>query len=255
MSVFNDYGDYYDLLYQDKDYRAEVDYVHELIQKHKPEARTILELGSGTGRHALLLAERGYSITGIERSESMLHKAVNRLQDYSGQPTVNFIQSDIRDFALDQKFDVIISLFHVMSYQTSNADLDAVFNCVSRHLAPGGIFIFDCWYGPGVLTDPPQTRIKRVETDEFSLIRLAEPTMNVNANTVRVDYELIVTSKMDASVKRFTESHLMRYLFQPEVEILGQMKRLIIEENLEWLEYTLPSRNSWATCFVLKGIN
>jgi hypothetical protein len=72
MSVFGNYARYYDLLNKDKDYEKEADYVHGLIQRYAPGSKTILDLGCGTGRHDFLLAEKGYSVTGIDMSEQML---------------------------------------------------------------------------------------------------------------------------------------------------------------------------------------
>jgi predicted TPR repeat methyltransferase len=70
--VFDDYARYYNLLYRDKDYHAEADYVAGLIHRFNPTAQSILELGSGTGIHASLLAEKGFLVHGIERSAEML---------------------------------------------------------------------------------------------------------------------------------------------------------------------------------------
>ena len=60
MPNFRRYSAYYDLLYRDKDYAAEAEYVARLIRSTLPEARRILELGSGTGRHGCLLAAMGF---------------------------------------------------------------------------------------------------------------------------------------------------------------------------------------------------
>ena len=49
MKVFGNYGQYYNLIYEDKDYASEVDYIESLIRKNAPHARTILDLGCGTG--------------------------------------------------------------------------------------------------------------------------------------------------------------------------------------------------------------
>ena len=51
ISLFQKYAAFYDLLYRDKDYAAEAEYVARTIRSIVPDARTILELGSGTGRH------------------------------------------------------------------------------------------------------------------------------------------------------------------------------------------------------------
>ncbi len=70
--VFADYARYYALLYRDKDYVAEADYVAGLVKKYHPDAQSILELGFGTGIHASLLAEKGFTVYGIERSPETL---------------------------------------------------------------------------------------------------------------------------------------------------------------------------------------
>src|SRR6266542_4407013 len=69
---FQKYAAFYDLLYNDKDYTAEADYVARTIRHWTPSARTILELGSGTGRHGRLLAATGFDVHGIERSTEMV---------------------------------------------------------------------------------------------------------------------------------------------------------------------------------------
>jgi len=63
------------LLRRDKDYAAEAEYVARLIRSSVPTARTILELGSGTGRHGRLLAAMGFDVHGIERSAEMVASA------------------------------------------------------------------------------------------------------------------------------------------------------------------------------------
>ena len=73
-TVFADYARYYDLLYRDKDYVAEAEYVAGLIHKFHSSTRNILELGSGTRIHASLLAEEGFTVPGIERSPEIKKK-------------------------------------------------------------------------------------------------------------------------------------------------------------------------------------
>ncbi len=63
--VFENYSQYYDLLYQDKDYIAESEFIHSLIQKFANNAKTVLDLGCGTGRHDILLSQQGYDVTGV----------------------------------------------------------------------------------------------------------------------------------------------------------------------------------------------
>ena len=71
-AIFCDYGRYYDALYPEKNYDAEVSHVSSLIETHAVGARDILEFGSGTGKHGRRLADPGYRVQGIERSATML---------------------------------------------------------------------------------------------------------------------------------------------------------------------------------------
>ena len=85
MKVFGKYSQLYDLLYYDKDYSKEVDYVIKILNEYNCPDKNILEYGSGTGIHGCLLAEREYAITGVELSEKMYRKA--KLQkEYAFQP-------------------------------------------------------------------------------------------------------------------------------------------------------------------------
>jgi len=70
------YADQYDFLYSDKDYDAECDLLEEVFRRYRDgNVRTILDLGCGTGNHAIRLARRGYEVTGVDRSPEMLAKA------------------------------------------------------------------------------------------------------------------------------------------------------------------------------------
>ena len=217
--VFDEYARYYDLLYQDKDYQAEADYVAALIRRFHPDAQSILELGSGTGKHARLLADRGYKVHGIERSPEMLAKSLEALAAVQKEPKakrLSFSQGDIRTVRLPEQFDAVIALFHVISYQTTNEDVIAAFETARKHLKTGGIFIFDVWYGPAVLTERPTVRIKRMADDRTEITRLTEPVLHANENRVDVHYHVFVRDKTTEAVKELVETHGMRYYFKPE---------------------------------------
>ena len=254
MAVFGTYSRYYNLLYKDKDYAGETEYVKSLIGKHNPGALSILDLGCGTGRHDLLLAEKGYEVTGVDRSEEMLAVAHSQLSTLNPQrPSCTFHQGDIRSVRLDTSFDVVISLFHVMCYQTTNDDLAAAFATARAHLKPGGIFIFDCWYGPAVLTDRPAVRVKRLEDEAIAVTRIAEPVMHPNDNIVDVNYQVFIRDKLSGDVEELQETHRMRYLFRPEIELLLSEHGLVIVGDAEWMTDKEPGSDTWGVCYVVQG--
>jgi SAM-dependent methyltransferase len=255
MTIFGNYARYYDLLYQDKDYIGEAEFIHQLIQTNAPTATTILELGCGTGNHALLLAKEGYSIHGVDLSAEMLRSASERRDRVSPElaTRLEFSQGDLRQFIIDRQFDVVISLFHVISYQTTNEDLLAAFETAKTHLRPGGIFIFDVWYGPAVLSDPPTIRIKRLENISLQVTRIAEPIVYPNENLVDVNYHVFLKDLNSSRIDELRETHTMRYLFKPELESLLSHFKLTILDYGEWLTLRKAGNDTWGVCFIVSG--
>jgi SAM-dependent methyltransferase len=252
MSVFDGYARYYDLLYRDKDYAAEARHVHDIIRKHAPGARSILELGCGTATHAIHLAAKGYAIHGVDRSQKMLAAAANAIQK-AGRETASLIrltEGDIRQIRLNDQFDVVMALFHVISYLPTNDDLKAAFKTAQTHLQPGGIFLFDCWYGPAVLSNAPVVRVKRMEDDTTSVVRIAEPAMHPNENLVDVNYQVFIREKSRGQFEMVQESHRMRYLFKPEIEWLLADSGFKLVECFEWMTGRPPGSDTWGVCFV-----
>ena len=248
MSIFGAYSRYYDLLYKSKDYASEAEYVSRIVERHATSAQTLLDLGCGTGIHACAFAQAGYQVTAIDRSPEMLDQARERAKRPpapQGPGSIEFIEGDIRTFSLPLKFDVIVALFHVISYLPGNDDLDATFAKIRQHLEPNGILIFDCWYGPGVLTDPPAQRAKIFEDDDVNIVRIATPTLFVNENLVDVAYNILVLEKSSGRYQQLTENHRMRYLFYPELEFLLSKHHLKPIEFTQWLSDKAPSETTW----------
>jgi SAM-dependent methyltransferase len=234
-------------LYQDKDYVAEAEYVEGLLRKHAPGAGSLLELGCGTGVNAEIMARKGYDICGVDISEEMLRYAEERQSRLSERAAgkLSFFRGDICDLHMAGRFDAVMALFHVASYQTTNQGLMAMFKTAAKHLESGGIFIFDFWYGPAVLTSLPVVRIKQFENDATKIIRTAEPVMNCNENTVDVKFRFVVTDKTTREKEEFNETHRMRYLFMPELEwMLGDVGFEIIESR-KWMSNEPLGFDSW----------
>jgi SAM-dependent methyltransferase len=251
MSNFQKYSAYYDLLYRDKNYAAEAAYVARLIRSAVPTARTILELGSGTGRHGRLLAAMGFDVHGIERSAEMV--AVARAASCAGASgSFTCEVGDICGASLGRTFDAVISLFHVVSYQTSNQALQAAFRVAADQLAPGGQFLFDVWHGPAVLSQRPSERVKEVADERYRVKRTVRPELDTNRGTVNVVYHMECEERPSGKIERFSEEHLMRYLFPTEVDLLARncgLRQVAIEE---FLTGKPPSPDTWGVLYILQ---
>jgi SAM-dependent methyltransferase len=252
MSNFGFYSQYYDLLYYDKDYAAEVDYVCALLHKYTSNrpCKTILELGSGTGIHAELMSRRGLSIHGVELSHSMLDAAKQRSAAAGGE--LFFAHGDARHYRAGKKFDAVMSLFHVLSYQARQEDLRGMLQTASEHLDEGGLFVFDFWYGPAVLWQRPALRVKRLENEHVSVVRIAEPVLHDAVNVVDVNYTIYAEGRLNGQIEKLQETHRMRYFFMAELdEELNRagFSRLVAQE---WLSGATPSKETWGVTMVAR---
>jgi len=216
MIPFQSYSKYYDIFYKDKDYEKESDFLEEIFKKYSENSvKTILNLGCGTGSHDLILAEKGYQLTGVDLSPQMLKIAKEKAEKEN--KNIDFIESDIRNIELQKKFDAVISMFAVMSYQTKNEDIISAFKCAANHLKKGGIFIFDCWFGPAVLKTKPEKRKKIIEQGVEKIERWVEPVLDLMKHTIDVNYKVIKKSRGEV-LDEISESHKMRFFFPQEIK-------------------------------------
>jgi len=257
LNTFIQYAQFYDLLYEDKNYLEEEKYIKQLIDQNSSNVKSILDLGCGTGIHARHFAEDGYNVCGIDLSEDMLQIAKHRKSKLSDEISsrLKYYEGDIRKIRLDEKFDVVTSLFHVLSYQVTNNDVFDVLSTVKFHLKPGGLFIFDFWYGPGVLTELPVEKIKEIKKNNIQFKRIAKPEIKPNENIVKINYTLLSMNEVDDKKNKFVETHIMRYFFKPELELFF-LKAGFEMINLEgWMENEAASLHTWNAVVISRLIN
>ena len=255
MILFSDYANYYDLLYKDKKYLDEVEYLKKILLNNDPEIKKILELGCGTGLHAIGLAKAGIDVTCIDKSQRMLDLAKDRIsKDLIGVETdkIELKLGDARTYSDNKKYDAVISIFHVASYQLTNNDISEYLRTAQNHLKNGGIFIYDFWYGPAVLTQKPENRIKRYSDDRFRITRISESRLLENDNRVDVNFEIQISNISDESINVLNEIHPMRYFFMLEMDYFLKKAGFNSWEAEEWLTGNTPSVDTWGVCIIAK---
>lgn len=212
------YAHAYDALYREKDYAAECDLIEAAFASHGAgEISRVLDLGCGTGNHALPLTERGLDVTGVDRSPEMLRAARAKaaaLGTIDTEP--RFVEGDVRTTELGETFDAVLMMFAVLGYQLDNDDVRAALGTARRHLEPGGLFLFDVWYGPAVLSERPGERIKVVDLESGErLIRATSGRLDSFHHLCEVSYRLF--RGRDSGFEETTETHRMRYFFPQEL--------------------------------------
>lgn len=214
--LFDKFARYYDFIYADKDYRKECDFIEAIIRTYlmSSSPMRILDIGCGSGGHAVILARRGYRMTGIDISETMISMA----REKSPELDINFQLMDMAKFSLEEKFDVCTCLFCGMCYLLGSDTFENALKCVRESLLPGGLFIFDFWNGIAVTSQEPSTRVKDVKYGNHSrIIRIAEPELNLTNQVCDIKYHCLVIEK-EKLVDEFEETHPIRYFFPREIE-------------------------------------
>jgi len=139
--MFENYARTYDQEVFTQGTMGEVDFLEQEFEYDR--TKKILDIGCGTGRHAIELAKRGYTVTGIDLSESQLSRAREKAAEAGVQ--VEFIQQDARKLNFQQEFETVIMLcegaFSLMETDEMNFQ---ILQGASKALKPKGIFIFTC---------------------------------------------------------------------------------------------------------------
>ena len=244
--VFSEYSSYYDLYYADKDYAAEADFVLELASRFGVKPQNLLDMGCGTGRHLEEFVKRGLKCDGFDLSSEMLSQAKERLAG-SG---VTLKKGNLVDFENHKQYDLVIAMFAVIGYLADNKQLLAGLETARKHLKPDGVFIFDGWFGPAVLSQQPEKRRHEYHKGQATIMREVTPHLDPVQQTVTVHYD-VSTHRDGKIVKRIQEDHTMRFMFVQEAALLMQSAGLKLIHCCPFLEPDGQlSTDTWNVLFV-----
>ena len=235
-----DYAKVYDAIYRSKNYDGEVDLIERILVSHGlAGSRRLLDLGCGTGGHALRLAQRGHLVLGVDRSSEMLAQARAKAVAACNS-SAEFRQADIRKLDLRQRFDSVLMMFTVLGYQLNDADLMATLATVRRHLEPDGLFLFDVWHGPAVLATRPGQRQISVKQGGAEISRKTRASLDLSRHLCRVTFDLERIDD-DGQVEQWQEEHLVRYYFDHELESALSQNRLELVSLRSFPDFEAPA--------------
>ena len=195
--MFERSAELYDLVYGFKDYPGEARRVDELIRERRPEARSLLDVACGTGKHLALFADRYPDVAGVDLDEGLLAVAKERL------PGVPLHLGDMTSFDLGRRFDAVTCLFSAIGYVGTEEKLRAAIAAMAGHLEPGGVLIVEPWLEP---QDWKSDHLHLLTVDEPD-VKIARASVHVDADPAVsiVDFHYLVVTR--AGVQHFTERH------------------------------------------------
>ncbi len=161
---YDAFASIYDL--QSGAFEADLDFYVELARQ---AGSPVLELAAGTGRVCLPIARAGVPIVGVDHSANMLAVAQAKLEQEPDLP-LGLVQADMRDFALDQSFGLVIIPFRSFLHLTTIQDQIACLNNVRRHLRPGGRLALNFFMPDVDILAAYRTKLGRVVSHRHRLV-------------------------------------------------------------------------------------
>jgi SAM-dependent methyltransferase len=215
---------FYDAIYAWKDYPGEVDRLLSIIRERVPEARSLLDVACGTGRHLELL--RGhFDVAGVDLDPDMVALAGERLAD-----DVPLLVADMTAFDLGRTFDVVTCLFSSVAYAGTEDHLRAAVAAMARHVSTGGVLIVEPFFPPdqweegkvwAIFVDQPDLKIARMDVSRSDR----------GIAMIRFHY-LVGTPE---SIEHFTEDHQIGLFAHDQYVGAFRVAGLAVEHDPEGL--------------------
>lgn len=165
--MFSESAELYDLIYgQFKDYADEGRRIAGLLRRVHPGARTVLDVGCGTGEHARLLARAGYRVDGVD-----IEPAFVRLAE-AKHPAGRFVRADMAELDLGRRYDAVLCLFSSIGYVRTLENVVRTLDRFRTHLEPAGVVVVEPWYAPEDW-HPGRVYLHTADTEEVKVCRMS----------------------------------------------------------------------------------
>jgi ubiquinone/menaquinone biosynthesis C-methylase UbiE len=183
--VFSESAAFYDAVYGTfKDYRAEASQVATLLRSHLPAAVSVLDVGCGTGEHALhLRRSHGLEVDGLDLDPRLLAIAREKV------PEAQFYEADMAAFRLGRRYEVVTCLFSAIGYLRTLDRVEAALACFRAHLEAGGLVVVEPWFTPGVLR-PGTGQVQHGLAGSVRVERASHVSVEGTMSRITFDYRL-----------------------------------------------------------------
>ena len=210
MGIYEKYAEVYDRSGQIAFTLLMIPYLDKVLERHGFAGQSVLDLACGTGTMALALAEKGWRVLGLDASAAMLAQARRKARE--AETKVEFIQGDMRDFALPEPVDLVTCFYDSLNYLLTLDDLDKAFRCVAAALKPGGLFVFDM-NTPWGLAQVAEENSYLYEDDEATV----EVRSSYDERTRRATATIAGSIRRDGLREEFVEVHTEQGYSEEEI--------------------------------------
>ena len=123
--------------------KVECDFLEAVLTAHGIAGKSLLDIGCGTGRHALEPVKRGYRVTGVDPSREML--AFLSAEAARAKLPVATVAGDLRRLNVEGTFDAAYCVMDTFRFLLTNEEVLAHLRAVAQRLNPGGVYVTDFW--------------------------------------------------------------------------------------------------------------
>ena len=131
----------YPFMFPEQRFASTPEQIEKVLALTKPGGKAALDLCCGPGRCSIALAQAGFTVTGVDRTRFLLNKARGKAR--TAKTKVEWIQMDMRDFAREDAFDLVLSMFTSFGYFEDKNEDSLVLRNIFTSLKPGGVFLID----------------------------------------------------------------------------------------------------------------
>jgi SAM-dependent methyltransferase len=195
--MFTQTAQFYDLIYSFKDYAAESERIRALLEAEAPGARTVLDVGCGTGEHARHLCAH-YAVDGVDLQPEFVEIARAKV------PSGRFELADMREFDLGRHYDIVLCLFGAIAYTQTLDALEAALRCLAKHCRPGGLVLVEPFITPDRWR-PGHPDMQAVDREDLKLCRMALSGREGDLAVIRFEY-LVGTPR---GIEHLNEEHVL----------------------------------------------
>lgn len=181
-----------------KSYTDEARRVDELTRRTCPDAKSLLDAGCGTGRHLATFQQRFGTVHGFDLSPAMVARA------RTSAPRATLWVDDLRSFSAPRTYDVVVSLYTVVGYLASLAEVTTAVARLWDHVAPGGVLVIEPWWFAERYRDGHRAH-DRVSHGGTLIVRTSSTQRTDDGDHAEMDINFLVGR--GSSVTQFSETH------------------------------------------------
>ena len=239
------FADVYDSLTEDVEYERRADYITGLLRRYGCEPEIILDLGCGTGTMTTLMAQKGYSMIGVDMSPEMLAVASEKAE--KDGLDILYLNQPMEDFELYGTVGAVISLLDSINYITEEKELEQTFRLVHNYLDPGGLFIFDintAYKLKNIL--PGNTFCGESDKAFYTWENVYDPDYSI------CEFSLNFFIKNGENYSRHSETHYQRAYTDSYIKRLLLRCGFEVLDSFDDLTFSPPSRNAEKVFYIAR---